>query len=123
MAGIFAESRFPDENRKFLNTPLGAFIADQLERGGLESLNTQHRFTAALLSYTRNQRGQYYSIISSMHKKPSPSLNEAIQRSVIPWDAPPLTPDERSVAIVESSLMGKSIVLDSEECPFQKQDK
>jgi len=57
-----------------------------------------------------------------MHKKPSPSLNEAIQRSVIPWEAPPLTPDERSAAVVESSLMGKSIILDPEECPFQKRD-
>jgi len=56
-----------------------------------------------------------------MHKKPSPSLNEAIQRSVIPWNAPPLTPDERGEAIVESSLMGKSIILDHKECPFQKQ--
>jgi len=57
-----------------------------------------------------------------MHKKPSPSLNEAIQRAVVPWEAPPLTPDERSAAIIESSLMGKSIVLDPEECPFQKRD-
>ena len=58
-----------------------------------------------------------------MRKKPSPSLTEAIQRAVIPWDAPPLTPDERGAAFVESSLMGKHLILDPKECPFQKRDK
>jgi len=57
-----------------------------------------------------------------MSKKPSPGANEAIQRSVIPWDAPPLTPDERSTAIIDSSLMGKAIILDAKECPFQKHE-
>lgn len=66
------------------------------------------------MAYTRNQTAQYYQIMASMKEKPSPSLQEAIQRAVIPWKAPPLTPNERGTAFLGSSLMGKHVVIDEE---------
>lgn len=67
-----------------------------------------------MMAYNRAQTAKYYQIMASMSEKPPPSLKEAIQRAVIPWQAPPLTPDERGAAFLGSSIMGKHVVLEEE---------
>ena len=81
-------------------------------------MNSTGRFTAALIAYSRRKKAEYYQIMASMSQKPSPSTHEAVQRSVVPWEAPPLTPQERGEAFTRSSIMGKSIILDPKECEF-----
>ena len=115
MVRISTKPRLSGEDWKFLNTPLGAFIADQLERGNLEVLDTQARLTAALMGFIRRKKAEYYSVMTAMNKKPTPSLVEAIQRAILPWQAPPLTPEERGLVFSVSSLMGKKLVLDHKE--------
>jgi len=75
------------------------------------------------MSFIRRKQAEYYSVMTSLNKKPTPSLSEAIQRSIVPWQAPPLTPEERGSMFSASSLMGKKVVLDPKECPFQYNDK
>ena len=71
------------------------------------------------MGFIRRKKAEYYSVMTAMNKKPTPSLVEAIQRAIVPWQAPPLTPEERGLVFSASSLMGKKVVLDPEECPFQ----
>jgi len=71
-----------------------------------------------MLYHQNQQQLEYIRTVIGSNMELKPEGLHTIKRLAMPWAAPAISPNEEMSQLMDSDLMGKSIMLDQTKCPF-----